>query len=144
MERIWETRDLPVLRALAEHFDAIDAPRLGVDQLVKLTGMTEDSVQRALRDLWQADPRLIDGSKADELPYPVSVTEVTERGLRMIGAWPDPQQLAERLLTGLERAIEAEPDEERRGRLHQAFEALRGVGKDVFVQVAANVITGAM
>lgn len=144
MDPIWERRDLPVLRALAEHFDAIDAPRAGVDQLVKLTGKSEDEVQCALRDLWQADPPLIHGTKVDQLPYPVWVDGVTERGLRMVGAWPDPQQLAERLLAGLEHAIEAEPDSVQRGRLQRAFETMRGVGKEVLVQVAANVISGAI
>lgn len=144
MDPVWEQRDLPVLRALAEHFDAIDAPRVGIAQFVTLAGMSEDEVQRALRDLWQADPPLINGTKVDQLPYPVWVNGVTERGLRMVGAWPDPQQLADRLLAGLERAIEAEPDSEQRGRLQRAFETMRGVGREVLVQVAANVISGAM
>jgi hypothetical protein len=85
VESIWEKRDLPVLRALAEHFDALDAPRAGVDQLAKLTGMSEDEVQRALRDLWQANPPLINGTKVARRPYPVWVDGVTERGLRMVG-----------------------------------------------------------
>jgi hypothetical protein len=106
--------------------------------------MTEDNIQRAIRDLWQADPRLINGSKAAQLPYPGWVAEVTERGLRMIGAWPDPQQLAERLLAGRERAIEAEPDEGRRERVQRAFDTLCGAGEEVFVHVATNVITRAM
>lgn len=142
MESLWATRDLPVLRALVEYFDAIDAYRLQVGQIAEMTGMAEDAVKRALRDLWDAEPRPIKGMMVDQAPYPVLVTGVTEQGRRMVGAWPNPQQLTERLLDGFERAIAAEPDEQQRTRLRRAFDTLGGITREVLVQVAANAITG--
>lgn len=144
MESVWETRDLPVLRALVEHFDAIDAYRLQVGQIAEMIGMEEDAVKRALRDLWDAEPRPIRGMMAAQEPYPVLVWGVTEQGRRMAGAWPDPQQLTERLLDGLASAIAVEPDEDKRTRLQRAFETLRSVSREVLVQVATNALTGAM
>lgn len=142
MEPTWERRELPVLCALVEHFDDVDAYRLQPGQIAQLAALGEDQVKRALKALHEAEPPLIRGMTVDQAPYPIWVTGITERGRREAGAWPDPGQLADRLLAALEKAADAEPEGEKRNALKRTLAFLGGAGRDVLVQTAATVLGG--
>lgn len=61
MESTWERRELPVLRALVEYFDDVDAYRLQPGQIGELSGLSEDEVKRALKALWEVDEPFLVG-----------------------------------------------------------------------------------
>jgi hypothetical protein len=125
-----------------EHFDAVDAERLQPAQIARLAALDEEQAKRALKALHEAEPALIRGMTIDQAPYPVWVTGVTERGRREAGAWPEPGQLADRLLAALEKAADAEPEGEKRTALKRALAFLGGAGRDVLVQTTATVLGG--
>jgi hypothetical protein len=56
--------------------------------------------------------------------------------------WPDDaEHLAERIMAALTEAAEQEPEAEKRGRLRRAAGSVGEVGRDVFAEVLASVIT---
>ncbi|HLJ98384.1 MAG TPA: hypothetical protein VKU39_00600 [Streptosporangiaceae bacterium] len=142
MESTWERRELPVLRALVEHFDDVDADRLQPAQIAQLAAVGEDQVKRALKALYEAEPPFIRGTTIDQAPYPVWINGVTERGRRAAGVWPDPGQLADRLLAALEKAADAEPEGEKRSALKRTLAFLGGTGREILVQTTATVLGG--
>lgn len=140
MESTWENRELVVLDLLVRYFDDPDAFRLGIPAIVQQTGLSDDQVKRALRALASASPPLIEGTGFGEISYPVWMTGVTERARRLVGAWPSPGGLADRLIAALESAAETEQDEEKRTTLKRMASLLGGMGRDIFVDVTSKVI----
>ena len=59
---------------------------------------------------------------------------------RAVGGWPTAESLATLLVQGLERAAEAEPDEERKGWLKKSASYLGNAGKDIGVEIAATAL----
>jgi hypothetical protein len=144
MEQSWASRELPVLKVLVAYFDDLDRTQISPGQIADLAGLPENDVLRSLRALYEADPRFIDGPIAQEIPYPLAVTGVSERARRAVGQWPNGEQLAEELIRKLETAAEQEPDPSRKSKLRQAAQVLAGTARDVFVEVAGVVIARTM
>lgn len=142
MESTWERRELPVLRALVEYFDDVDAYALRSVQIGQLAGLSEGEADRALKALWEADEPFLKGQLSWEASYPTLIHGVTERARRAVGAWPDPQQLADRLLAALEKAADAEPESEKRNALKRTLAFLGGTGREILVQTTATVLAG--
>ena len=78
-ESTWETRDLPILRVLVEHFDNSDTP-IPVEEIVTLAGLSLTTSREGLRSIGRANPPYIeymhDGT---EDPYPTLITGITTR-----------------------------------------------------------------
>jgi hypothetical protein len=100
----WETRELPVLSFLVEHFDDSEAYRRNAEQIAEAAELSVDEVQRALRSLYEASPPYIDGITVAGPSYPIFVTSVSERARRAVGQWPTPETLAERIVAALHEA----------------------------------------
>lgn len=141
MEDTWFSRELPVLRATVELFDDPERHSVNIDTLAEATGFDIETVQRALSRLNQAEPPYLKGAGAWQLGYPVKLLGVTERALRDAGQWPTPENLADRLIAGLEQAAEAETDPAKKTRLRRAAEAVGGVGRDLFVEITAAAVS---
>ena len=136
---LWTTYDLPVLIALVQRLEVngdsrLDAAHLAVD------GLERPHVEAALRRL--SEHGYIVGMKT-QMDYPVIVHRVTERALRVVGAWPSAEQLADRLLAALAEAAEHGSTEDERGRARRALDALRSAGRDVLVNAAGGALGGA-
>lgn len=67
---------------------------------------------------------------------------MTEKGLRAVGAWPSPDQLADRLLTVLEDAAAHAGSAEERSRARRVLEALRAGGRNLLVMAAGGALGG--
>jgi hypothetical protein len=144
VEETWFSRELPVLQAIVWRFDDPFATPMDVGHIVDEVGLETDDVHRALVALWKARPPFLEGVEVDQVPYPVQVTGVTERALREIGKWPNADVIAERIVAALNAAADREPDEEKRSRLRRAADAVGGLGKELFVEITAAVITKQM
>jgi hypothetical protein len=140
VESTWETRDLVVLELAVRHFDDPDVFRLDIPAIAAQTGLDEGDVKRALKALNDASPALVVGVPIAELSYPPYLTGVTERARQLVGAWPSPDSLTDRLIAALQSAAETEPDEEKRTVLKRMASLVGGVGRDVFVNVVSSVI----
>ena len=71
----------------------------------------------------------------------VAIMGVTDEARQAVGQWPSPESLADRIIRELPDAAEREPDEAQRPRLRAAADALGGFGRDLLVNVIANVAT---
>jgi hypothetical protein len=146
-EDTWTTRDLPVLRAIVDLFEE-EEDEGGIQpwQIQQRSGFDEATVQKALRTLnrqpYFEDAQVIANGEIWMVGAP------TAEALRVVGQWPSPEALLNRLIAELQHAAEDEglPDEER-SKLKQtaaflgttawqlALNAMGGVG--------GNMITGA-
>jgi hypothetical protein len=135
----WTTRELPVLRALVEQFDDIGTDVVRIETLPAATGLDEIDVKRALRSLDTADPPYIAGTKLEQLPYPVIISDVTERARRAVGQWPASDVAADAIVSALSDAAEQESDEKKRSGLRDAAAFLGGAGREVLYRVITQV-----
>lgn len=138
----WTTRELPVLRALIDHFETPEiVPGPGIDDLAETTGLAEPDVKVALIALWEAAEPYIEGVEGAEARYPIAVTGVTERARRAVGQWPASDNAAEALVAAINEAAEAEPDEEKKSVLRRTAAALAGPVREVAMRVLTNEAT---
>ena len=139
MESTWERRDLPVLEAIVRYFDEHDGPEIpDVETFVKLTGMDPGQVARAVRAL---SPRFIKTGAALGGLMDVAIMGVTDEARQAVGQWPTPESVADRIVAALLEAADEEPDERKRTKLRAAAETLGSFGRDLLINVAANVAT---
>lgn len=143
----WETRDLPVLKAIVEMTDE-GGLHIKPGAVAARTGLTQDEVEIAFAALAAEHPPFF--SFAD-----VTTMGSTRRGIgwvyhptgharRTVGTWPTAEGMADRIIAGLERAAEAEEDEEKRGRLRRTAAWFGGAGREILVEVAASAISKGM
>lgn len=140
MEDTWAARDLLVLDALVKHFDDPAVDQVRPSEIEVLTGLGKDEVERALIALCEADPAYLVCGSVAELRSPVIVSGVMERARRAVGAWPNPEDLVDRLVSAFTKAAEDEQDPERKSKLRQTAGWLSGALRDVAVQVAATAV----
>ena len=74
-------------------------------------------------------------------PNPHSVRGITDEARRAVGQWPTPEAVADRIVAALLEAAEREPDRQKQTKLRAAAETLGSFGRDLLVNVAANVAT---
>ena len=138
----WETRDLPVLRALVQAVDEGVRSPIRADEVVRRTGFDADTVQDALWALAGEQPpffEYIDASTFDRRDLVVS--QLTGHARRTVGTWPTADAWADHLIKALAEAAAQEPDEAERGKLRRAADVLGGLGRDVLAEVVTTVIT---
>ena len=139
MESTWERRDLPVLDAIVRYFDEHDGPEVpDVETYARPTGMEPGQVARAVRAL---SPRFIKTQATYGGPMNVAIVGITDEAREKVGQWPTPESVADRIVAALLEAAEQEPDERKRTKLRAAAETLGSFGRDLLVNVAANVAT---
>lgn len=81
----------------------------------------------------------IDGSGLNSREV-FAATEPTGYARRTVGSWPTAEDLADRIVSGLSAAAEAEADEGNRGRLRELAAGVGGFGRDLLVEVTSGVI----
>jgi hypothetical protein len=141
----WTSRELAVLGALVDKFENDDESHMtgvSVGALVVATGFAKADVEKALRTLDRASPPYMEGHHVNELPYPVTITAVTERALRAVGQWPASDDAAEAIIAALTEAAESEPDEEKRSGLRRTAAFLGGAGKEIFYRILTSAASG--
>jgi hypothetical protein len=139
MESTWERRDLPVLDAAVRYFDEEDSAVIpDVGTFARITGMDAGQVGRAVRAL---SPRFIKTQAALGGLMDVAVMGVTDEARQAVGQWPTPESVADRIVAALLEAADQEPDERKRTKLRAAAETLGSFGRDLLINVAANVAT---
>jgi DNA-binding transcriptional MocR family regulator len=138
LDDVWASRDFPVLREVTKRLDQGDH-NVHAQALADATGLTPDDVQRALKALerrgyvkhWQYG----DG-------HVMAVTEVSGSAYLITGLHPDGDDALSRLVNGLRQAADQTADEDERGRLRRAADALGGIARDIGVAVLTSVLTG--
>ena len=139
MESTWEQRDLPVLDAIVRYFDEDDSAEIpDVETFAKLTGMDPGQVGRAVRAL---SPRFVKTGPGLGGLTEVPIMGITEEARQVVGQWPTPESVADRIVVALLQAADREPDERKRTKLRAAADALGGFSRDLLVNVIANVAT---
>jgi hypothetical protein len=139
MEDTWTNRDFPVLEAIVRLLDqgswAVEVRDVAAD-----TGLDPADVDRAIMAL--VGPYIVEydrfGTGGD--PNPWSVSQVTENARRVVGQWPTPETVVDRLAQAFVDAAEDEPDPERKGRLRQVAAFITSTGRDVATEVVSKVI----
>jgi hypothetical protein len=142
MSSTWETRDLPVLKAIVAIEE--ESGRFAmVDAIAERTGLDDEQVQRAVGALSREEPSLfevIDASSMGGTHY-AGAGDITGHARRVVGAWPTPESLADRLIAALEDTAANGEDEEHRSWAKRALEGGKGVGKGVLTSVLVKVLT---
>lgn len=140
----WESRDLPLLRAIAQLVEAEPDDVVTTRQAAESIAMGEEDALRALRNLQRGryvpefDQRQFFGDVL--LDFGV---DVTERTLRTVGRWPSEQTALDRMLASLEAiATNTEVPEDERSRARKILAQLAGDGRNLGLTVATAVVTG--
>lgn len=140
MKDTWLTRELPVLDSIVQYFEEEPTGTLTSQAIAVRSGISQDEVHRALIKLGTANPPFFHGIDVDQLPYPVMITEVTERALTMVGQWPSPESLIGQLIDAINRASDEEMVPERKDMLRRTAETIRGAA----YQIAIAWVSGAL
>lgn len=142
MNSTWEDRDLPVLAAIVELTEEGE-DYIELDQLADRTGFDDATVRRAVFALADEQPPFF--RYADATTFGGrdigAVSNPTGYARRTVGAWPTADALADRIVQGLERAAEAETDQERQGWLRKAAAWFGTAGRGVLVEVAGSAVS---
>ncbi|MEV4287379.1 hypothetical protein AB0K40_17885 [Nonomuraea bangladeshensis] len=143
----WETRDLPVLKAIVEMTDE-GAWHIKPQEVAERTGLSQDDVEVAFAALAAEHPpffSFIDATSLASKRREIGrVYNPTGHARRTVGTWPTAERLADRIIVGLERAADAEEDEEKRGRLKRMAAWFGGAGREVLIEVAGSAISKGM
>jgi hypothetical protein len=144
----WSAYEYPTLVAIARRAEnAREYMQVPSDNLLEeLTASSDDRYKferglvrlekhgyiRASEDLWGK-------------PYPRQITGITERGLRAVGAWPNPSSVVDAVLQRLEEQANAiaVSQPEKSTRLKEVVRFFTTAGRDVLVNVISGVASKA-
>jgi hypothetical protein len=138
MEDTWADRDLVVLDAVVSLFEESPHNDVQAKAVQERSGLDDTDFGRAMTAL--AGARFFDGTRVDEIDYPVRISSVSERARRTVGQWPNPDSLVERLVETLSKAADEASDPEQKSKLRQAAEFLGGAGR----QIAISWVSGTL
>lgn len=143
MDSTWETRDLPVLDAAARIIDR-DGPVPGayIRDIATDTGLEIDEVVRATYALEDAGliemaQRSLGGGGGNW-----RMCSLSGEARQIVGQWPTPENLADRIVAALQDAADNAPSEEERSRAKKLLDGVSGVGKGVLTGVLVKVLSG--
>lgn len=134
----WHTREYPVLVATARLLDDGQRP-LQVRDIQQHTDVEFDQIIEALRGLV---PGYLDDKPLDTMGGTIDfiVKDLTERGRRKTGLWPEEDAAADALIELLEQAADGTADEDDAGALRKAGRLLKSVPGNVLADVTAALI----
>jgi hypothetical protein len=135
----WETRDLPVLRAIVDLSDLGHSGAITPAIIVQHTHLDPTTVARALRALAHEDPPFFQWDDIDTGDI-VVVANPTGHARRAVETWPAPDAWADRLIAALTDAAERASDPAEKTKLRKAADALGSVGKDVLTDVLTKYV----
>ncbi|WP_139131862.1 hypothetical protein [Micromonospora chersina] len=137
----WESRDLPVLRAIVEISDE-GARDMDARDVAKRVGMDLETALVALFALAGEHPPLFkyeDASDFDGRDMCL-IRDPSGHARRIVGTWPTSETLADRLVQAMEQAADQESDPEKRGWLRKTADWLGSAGRDIAVDVAGTAL----
>ena len=102
MADTWTSRDLPVLKAIVDIYEEVGMPAITPDQIQQRVGFDDETVYRALRAL-ETEP-YFGGAQRDMAGDILVIGPPTSKALRVVGNWPSPEAMLERLVGALEAA----------------------------------------
>jgi hypothetical protein len=139
----WFARELPILEAVVQLDEDTGGRPIRLDAIADAADRPFDEALTSIRRLNTAGYievgwTLGNGGRGSH------VDRISAEALRAVGAWPNPENLAIQLLAEMEKAAEAEPDPDKRGRLRAAAtvlgETLRGSGEAILASVIAKAL----
>ncbi len=130
LDDVWVGRDYPMLREITRRIDAGEAPRR--DVVAAAIGLDDHQAMLAADAL--ARRGLIVGQRIEEAGI-VFFTDVAGSAYLMTGLHPDGDDLTSTFIGMLRQAADETADEDERGRLRRAADAVVGVSRDVMVGV---------
>lgn len=137
----WFSRDLPVLRAIAEISERLHGDPVDGDEIVSATGLGQSQVAAAVRAL---EDSYLKGSTAWTSDWDAGtpiVRGINSAARRELGMWPTPGAVADRVLDEVEHRIETAGTPEERSRWVKVRDAVGGASRDLLVDVMGAVIT---
>lgn len=137
LEDVWAARDFPVLVEVARRFDA-GALSVRREDVADATGLDVDTVQ--LAGLALSRRGLVETKGAMQAPV-LRFTNVAGAAYLLTGLHPDGDDVVSQLVSALQQAAAQQSDEDERGRLRRAADAIGGVSRDVITGVLTAVIT---
>jgi hypothetical protein len=139
VQETWYSRELPVLTAAVEAFEAEErTPRVRVNYLAGATGLEAAEVARALEAL---DPDYLEFKKPlGGDPILGRVTAILPAGRRAVGQWPSSGDLLRRLAEALDQVADDTDDSETKNRLRQGGKALGSLTQKVAVEVITRLV----
>jgi hypothetical protein len=139
MDDTWTDRDFPVLEAIVRLLDQ-GSWAVEVRAVAAETGLDPVDVDRAITALTGPYVVEYDQFATGGDPNPWAVRQVSAEARRVVGQWPTPESLVDRLAKAFGNAANDEPNEERKGRLRQVAAFLTDTGREVATEVVSKVI----
>lgn len=134
---MWETRDRPLLEAIAEADERGRAVER-VSDLNGVAGLSESDAMAGVKALFKDG--LIDGADASSHSgFDLLEIELTGDGRRAVGSWPTHDPYAD-LIRLLEDRIAAETDPTERKRLQSFLDSARSLGESFVGSLLATLI----
>jgi hypothetical protein len=143
----WETRALPVLRAVAQAYSK-QPNHLGVSSEAVLAELGADAdpyaVGLVLNDLVRAS--YIEETLGTDQHVGPAWCQLAEKGLQVTAGWPASSGEAAfgRLISLIDERIEAAPTEEERSKWKRLRDGIADVGRDVLVGVLTTTVNSAV
>jgi hypothetical protein len=134
----WHSRDLPVLVEAARQLQT--KPNVMSGQIAQPLGLDADDAARAFQAL--IGPYLVGKVQrtGNGEIYLAMATELTERGRRATGLWPDGESAIDQFLSALRQAEDLVVDEDDKSALRKASGQLGAVSRDVLAEVLAAFV----
>lgn len=137
MDDTWAVREVPVLSAAVALLE--QSYMVTVSDIAERTGLEMADVARSLEAM---DPTYVDFRKTEtggdsRFWY---VRKVTPEARRVVGQWPTPEGLIDRLAAALADAAQQQDSPQLRLGLREAADLLSGAARDVAVQAAADLL----
>lgn len=139
----WESRDRPVLMEIARRLEAEGGASIDSRQVAAAMSLDEAECARVVVALSEGGYITLAGAPITAWgtgPLITLVADLTSRGRREVGLWPDQEAAADALVELLNQAADAVPDEHEAGALRNAGRLLRGVPSAVIADVTAALI----
>ncbi|SRR6266851_4186684 len=142
VQDVYFTEDYPVLLSIAqwelsEHVE----PILRSERIAERLGRSHQAVTTAIGRLFRGGYVEVAGPLLDQTDYYI-VRRLTPSGLREVGAWPTPGDLADAFKKVIEHeAMEAETTDPEKGKkLRQILETAEDLGTSFLAKVTAELI----
>jgi hypothetical protein len=143
MAEMW-SGDLAVLVKVVELYERTGEHFETGKLLEAFPAEQHDAVGHSLRRLGDADyikALTVGPTMGDPRVQILAIAGVTEKGLRVVGAWPaSAEQTAEVLLAALDETAESAPDAEERSKIEAVRSALAGLSINTLSGLATVVI----
>ena len=135
---VWVSRDYPVLREVTRLIDQ-GAGTVNTSDIAATLRMTEEASGLALAALERRG--LVSDLVEVGVGYPLGVCQVSGAAYLLTGLHPDGDDALSSLMSVLRQAADSSADDDERGRLRRAADALGGISRDISAGVFTAWLT---